>query len=96
MTVPGSNMASASGGGTRWFEGVGGRRGGGLGWRHRKHKQIKELFFFRTIWLRFLKFGMVQMLDIFDTQLCLIFLILVCSNEGLRVQNDPALGGPGI
>ena len=44
-----------------------------------------KIFFSRTAWLRCLKFGMLH---------CLVVLYQVYSNQGPRVQDGPAPGGP--
>ena len=56
--------------------------GGGLGF---KNEIYFKIFFSRTAWLRCLKFGMWH---------CLVVLYQVCSNQGPRVQDGPAPGGP--
>ena len=50
-------------------------------------EKYSEIFSFRTTCLRCLKFGMKR---------CLMALYHVCLNEGPRVQEGPAPGGPGF
>ena len=72
MKVPGFKIAPARGSKVRTIEII---------IIHRKYSKI----FFRTTWLRCLKFGKWH---------ALVILYLVCSNEGLRVQDGPGPGGP--